>query len=137
VYRRRERSHGGERGGLDREIESGCKTHCAQQAQMVFRETAFRVSDGADNAGGKVGAAADEVENIPGHRIEKQSINSEIAAEHVLFRVGLEAYRGGASPVGVVRIAAECGHFGMRPRIASHKDDPKVGANLAGIWKEP
>src|SRR5579859_4841260 len=70
-----------EGGGLDLEPEAGGEGNGAQEAEVVFAKTDFRVADGADDTALEIGAAADEIENFAGVRIHHEAIDGEIAAD--------------------------------------------------------
>ena len=57
------RLHGFEGAGVESEAEARGETDAAQHAQLVFSEAERRVADGADQPGGEVVAASDEVKD--------------------------------------------------------------------------
>ena len=85
---------GGGGGGVDLEVEARGEADGAQHAQLVLGEAQAGVADGADDAGGEVFAAMDEVERggggvaggFEGEGVEEHAVDGEVAAEDVFAR---------------------------------------------------
>ncbi len=92
-------------------IETCGETHGSEHAQFVFRETALRIADGADESGFQVFASTDEIQNFVGGGVEHHAIDGEVAALHVLARVFGEANLVGMAAVGVADVGAKGGDF--------------------------
>src|SRR5215469_646468 len=63
---------------FDGVAESGCKTHRAQQAQLVLGKSPMRVADGTNHAQLEVFASADEIQNLCGRGIEQKAVDGEV-----------------------------------------------------------
>src|SRR5215469_7542055 len=90
---------GGEGGRLNLIFEAGGKANRPQHAQLVFREAAFRLSDGANDSGLKVGAPADVIEDLAGRGIHEEAIDGEVAALNVFLRALRVAHRVGMAAI--------------------------------------
>ena len=108
-------------------------------------------ADGAEDAGGEVVLAADEVEDgfgadvglraLVGEAggIEEHAIDGEIAPEHIFTRVDREADSIGAASVQVSAVIAEGGDFGgdgLAVDLGKYKNDAEVSADGLSARKE-
>ena len=102
---------GGEGCGFDGVAEARGEADGAEHAEFVFGETAGRLADGANDSGGEIVAAADEVEDFAGVVAHEQAVDGEIAALDVFFgRLGIDDLVGMAA-IGVTEVGAEGGDF--------------------------
>ena len=76
---------GGKSCGFDGVAKARGEADGAQHAELVFGEAARRLADGADGFGGKIGAAADEVEDFASVVTHQQAVDGEIAALNIFF----------------------------------------------------
>src|SRR5882672_5964829 len=97
----------GQRFRFDLVFEARGKTYRAQHPQFIFRETTFRIADGADDSDFEVLLPSHEVEHFAAHRIEHHAIDGKVAAGNVLARILAEAYFVGTASVRVSEIASE------------------------------
>ena len=102
---------------------------------MVFAKARVGIADGADHAALQVAAPVDEVQHVARVRIHHQAVDGEIAAQHVLARIGLEANLFGMAAVDVIVIAAKGGHFHLVEHVA-HQHHSEVRAHPAGVGEE-
>ena len=70
---------------FDLETEHGGETNRAQHAQPIFRETLRRIADRPNQFRFEIGAAADKIDDFILLRIEKHSVDGEIAPLRVFF----------------------------------------------------
>ena len=110
-----------ERRGLDFKPEARRKPHATQQPQMVLAESRVRVADRPDDAARQIAASIHEIQHASSVRVHHQSVDGEVAAQHVLAGVGLEADVLGMPAVQVIVIAAEGGHLHLVEHVA-HQD---------------
>ena len=110
------------------------EAHSAQQAQMVFLKAAHGIADRADQARVDVGAAANVVEDLVGLRIEQQRVDGEVAAQHVLTRIGFEVNTCRMAAVQIVEIAAKGGDLHLIV-IQTDEHDTEMRADLIGVRK--
>ena len=104
---------GGERSGFDGVAEASGEADGAEHAEFVFCETAGRLADGADDFGGEIDAAANEVKDFARVMAHEQTVDREIAALDVFFgSLGIDDLVGMAA-VGIADIRAECGDFDL------------------------
>jgi hypothetical protein len=138
---------GGGCDGIDLEVETGGKTDSTQHAELIFGEAKARIADGADDAGGEVIAAVDEVDgggggvagSVVGEGIEEQAIDGEVAAEDIFAGVGGEANGVGTAAIGVGAVVAEGGNFSddvLFIEWLADKDDAEVRAHGEGFGEE-
>ena len=135
--------------------EAGGEADGPEHAEFVFGEAEVGVADGADDAGGEVFAAVDEVEGGGGDGlfalqdfgVEEHAVDGEVAAEDVFAGRGGELDGVGAAAVGVAAVVAEGGDFGLDllavgifrgDGFASEADeeDAEVGADGEGAVAE-
>jgi hypothetical protein len=125
----------GERCGFNCVVEASGEAHGAQHAKLVFSETAGWFTNGADNSGGKIGAAADEIEELFCVVTHKQAIDGEIAALHVFFGCPGINNLVGMAAVRVADIGAEGGDFDFAGILAD-EDDTELGADIEAAGKQ-
>src|SRR5258706_10917073 len=83
---------------------------------MVFFETLLRPSDRSNDAVTKIAQSTDGddyfgikgIRGIQRSGIQQQRVDRKVAAQHVLFRIGLEGHLYRAAAIVVRMIAAEC-----------------------------
>jgi len=152
-------ANGGGGGGVDLEVEARGEADGAQHSQLVFGEAQVGVADGADDAGGEVFAAVNEVERGGGgvsrcERVEEHSVDGEVAAEDVFAGIGGVTHGIRPSAVGVSAVRAEGGDLDhpSEPRplaggpgfcgdllfveVLADEDDAEVGADGEGLGEE-
>src|SRR5260370_26596146 len=126
---------GGESCGFDGVAETRSEADGAQHAEFVFCETAGWVTDGADDSCGKIGPAADEVEDLAGVMEHEKAVDGEIATLHVFFRrLGIDDLVGMAA-VGIADIGAEGGDFDPEGIVAD-EDDTELRADIEAVWEK-
>ena len=104
---------GGESLGFDDVAEARGEADGAKHAEFVFGETAGRLTDGSDDSGGEIGAAADEVEDFARVVAHEQAIDGEIAALDIFFgSLGIDDLVGMAA-VGIADVGAEGSNFDL------------------------
>ena len=101
-----------QRARLDFKTKARGEADGAQHAQMVLFETLRGIANGADHAVLQILQAAYVVHHVPGgivhmRRIEQQSIDGEVAPQHILLRVAFERHAFRMPPILVRMIAAE------------------------------
>jgi len=116
----------GEGGGFDGEAETGSKADRAKEAEVVFFETLFGSTNGADYAGIEIVEAANVIEQSCANggrlliwrgigemsRVEQQAVDREVAALDVFCgSFGIADFVGVAA-VGINTIVSEGGDFG-------------------------
>src|SRR3954451_4660066 len=70
--------------GFDDVGEARGKSNGAQHAQLVFSKATIGITDGADDLRFEIGTTTHVVENaVVAQRVEKQSIDGEVAALYV------------------------------------------------------
>jgi hypothetical protein len=95
---------------IDREAEARREPHGAQHAQPILGDARARVADGPDGAGGEIGAATDEVDDLVGERIPVERIDGEVAALRVLLGRA-EVHGDGPATVDVGVVGAKRRHL--------------------------
>jgi hypothetical protein len=126
---------GGEGCGFDGVTEARGEADGAEHAEFVFGKTTGRLADGADDSGGEVTAAADEVENLAGIVAHEKAVDGEIAALDVSFRSQRIDNLVGMAAVGVADIGAEGGDFNFEGILAD-EDDPEMRADIEAVGKK-
>ena len=120
--------------GIDGVVEGGGETDGAEETEPVFGEAEGRVADGAERVVFEVIAAADEVDEVTGERVEEHAIDGEVAALGVGFRGGEDdVVRAAAVEVGAV--GAEGGDF-EEVAVEVDDDDAEVSADELGAGEE-
>jgi len=120
--------NGREGGRFDGIVEASGKTNRPQHTQFVFIETAFGITDGADDPGLQIVLAAHVVEDLAGIVAHQQTVDGEVAAGHVfLGRFGVD-HAIGMPAVGVTHIGAKGGDFDLAC-IARDKNDAELRAD--------
>src|SRR5205807_7320814 len=105
---------------------------------MVFFKTLLRISDRSNDALTKIAQSSDGVDHLgmPGirgiHRsgIQQQRVDRKVAAQHVLFRIGLEGHLYRAAAIIEGMIAAEC-----RDLHSVHQDHAELRAYQLSLRK--
>ena len=138
-------------GGVDGETKAGGEADAAEHAELIFCEAQPRGADGAEDAGGKIGLTAYQIEDggggegdgvvgvvFKGDGIEEHAVDGEVAALDVVSGVGGEADAVGAAAVGVGSVMAEGGDlgWGLAFYFAHDEDDAEVGTYLEGTGEE-
>ncbi len=96
---------------LDLESLCGCEPDRSEHSQLVFVESGSRIADRPQDSRFKVGASADEIDDLLFRGIVEQTVDGEIASLGIGGRSGkLNTVR--PSPVGIIAIAAERCDFG-------------------------
>lgn len=120
--------------GIDGVVEGSGEADGAEEAEPVFGEAEGRVADGAERVVFEVVAAADEVDEVTGERVEEHAIDGEVAALGVGFRGGEDdVVRAAAVEVGAV--GAERGDF-EEVAVEVDDDDAEVSADELGAGEE-
>jgi len=96
---------------------------------------AAKVSGSMVNPSRQIRPPADEIDHLARRRIEQQGINGEVAPQRVLPGIVLEPHALRMPPIRVLEVAAEGGHFHLRPVLA-HQHDPEVRPHLARAGKQ-
>ena len=105
---------------LDGVSETCSKTHRAQHAQFIFRETQLRPPDGSNDPCIEVLASTDEIQHFILDGIEQQSVDGEVAALNIFLRTFAEAHLVRMAAVAVADIAAEGGDLdGVAANVSS------------------
>ena len=121
---------------MDGEAEArAAKRTARQHAQVIFLKAPLRVADGANDAGGEVGAAFDEIENFVGERILHQAVDGEVAAPGVQSGILLKVNLIGTAAIRVDAFAAKGGDFNVNSAGPGDEDDAKLRANDLGAWE--
>jgi hypothetical protein len=102
---------------------------------MILAESRVRVADRADHAARQVGAPIHEIEHGAGVGVQHQPVDGEIAAQHVLARIGFKADELRMPAVLVIVIAAEGGHLHLVEDVA-HQHHSEVRPNPAGAREQ-
>src|SRR5262249_46276397 len=102
---------------------------------VVLAESRKGITDGANDAARQIGASVDEIEHTPVHRVHHQSIDGEIATEHVLARIDFEPHLLRMAAVEILMIAAEGGDFHLF-EVVANEHDAEMRAYPAGARKE-
>jgi len=113
---------GGKGDGLDGVAKARGESDSAKHAQLVFRETAFRITDGANDVGVEIGAASDEIEDFVGVMTHEEAVDGEIAARDVVLCGSGENDLVGMAAVGIAEIAAEGGDFDFEIVVRDEDD---------------
>ena len=66
-------------------LQHGGEADRAQHAQPIFREALRGIADRADRFPFQIVAAADEIDHFVFHRIEKHSVDREIASPRIFL----------------------------------------------------
>lgn len=126
---------GGEGFGFDGVVEACSKAHGAEHPEFVFSETARRFADRANDPGGEIGAAADEVEDFAGVVAHEEAVDGEIAALDVLFGCfGVDDLIGMAA-VGIAEVGTKGGDLYLEGIVAD-EDDAELRANIESMRKK-
>src|ERR1700740_3537699 len=78
---------GGEGVRFDAVAEASGKANRPQHAQLILCKSPLGVADGADYAGLQVGLAPNEIENFSRVVSHEQTVDGEIAARDIFFRL--------------------------------------------------
>jgi hypothetical protein len=126
---------GDEGRGFNRVAEARGEADGAEHAEFVFGETVRRLAYGADDSGGEIGAAADEVEDFPSVMAHEEAVDGEIAALDIFFgRLGIDDLVGMAA-VGIADVGAEGGDFDFDGVVAD-EDDAELRADIEGVGEQ-
>ena len=126
---------GGKGYGFDCVTEARGKADGAEHAEFVFGKTAGRLADGADDFGGEIGAAADEVEDFVGVVAHEEAVDGEIAALDVFGGAPGVADFVGVAAVGVAEVGAKCGDLDFEGIIAD-EDYAELRADVEAVGEE-
>src|ERR1700676_1327662 len=103
---------------FDLESKARRKTNGTQHAQVVFLESFLRIPDCTDYMFAQIMEAPYVIHDVGGHirrlcqrRIQQKSIDCEIPAQDVLFRIRLKSDLYGMPAVHIRVIAAKRGDF--------------------------
>ena len=121
-------------GWVDGVVEGGGEADGAEEAEPVFGEAEGGVSDGAETAVFEVIAAADEIDDVAGERVEEHAVDGEVAAFGVGFRGGEDDVVWAAA-VEVGTVGAERGDF-EEVAVEVDDDDAEVCADELGAREE-
>ena len=115
--------------------EARGEADCAEHTKFVFGETAGRFADGADDFGGEISAAADEIEDFAGVVAHEESVDGEIAALDVFLRhLGIDDLVGMAA-IGVAEIGTKRGDFDFEGIVAD-EDYAELRADVEAVGEE-
>ena len=84
---------------------------------MSSAEAQLRISDGANDSGFEVFAAADKIQHFIADGIEQQTVDGEVAALDVFLGALAEAYLVGMAAVAVADVTAEGGDLDRVVRV--------------------
>ena len=121
--------------GFDGVAEARGKTGSAEHAELVFGEAVGGFPDGANDSGGEVGTAADEVEDFIGVVAHEQAVDGEVAPLNVLLRSLSIDDLIGVAAVGIAEVGAEGGDFDFEGVLAD-EDDTELNSHIEAVWKE-
>ena len=127
---------GGEGCRLDIELQTCREADGAKQPQVVFPKSPLGIADRADDSCFQIGAATGEIEHLAGHGIEQQRVYREVAAQHVLLRIGLEMNTFRMAAIQIFEVASEGSNLNLGIPVA-HQHDAEVSAHTIGAGKEP
>ena len=114
---------------LNVQFESCGKADGAEQAEFVLGEPLLGVAHGAEQVAGEILTAADKIDHAIGNRVEKETVDGEVAAGRILLgRTERDVI--GMTAVAIRGVAAEGRNLDLAGAIRTlHEDHPEGRAD--------